>query len=78
VHLWTSDLPDRRAAVVTFRPGDLDPARVHSALEDDGIIASARNGSDRPGIRFAPHFYNMEADIDRGLEAIERYMAQGL
>ena len=78
VHLWTSDVEDRRGAVVTFRPGDLEPARVLSALEDEGIVASARSGSDRPGIRFAPHFYNMESDVDRALEAIERYMVQGL
>jgi selenocysteine lyase/cysteine desulfurase len=78
IHLWTSPVEERRAAVVTFQPGDLDPALVHSALEDDGIIASARNGSDRPGIRFAPHFYNMESDVDRAVSAIERYTAQGL
>jgi selenocysteine lyase/cysteine desulfurase len=78
VHLWTSDRPERRAAVVTFRPGELDPGRVLAALEEDGIVASSRGGSDRSGIRFSPHFYNMEVDVERGIEAIGRYVRQGL
>jgi len=78
VHMWTSDQPDRRAAVVTFRPGELDPGRVVAALEGDGIVAAARSGTDRPGIRFSPHFYNMEVDIERGIDAIGRYLRSGL
>jgi len=78
VHMWTSAQPELRGAVVTFRPGDLDPRRVLSALEEDGIVAAARGGSDRPGIRFSPHFYNMEVDVERGIEAIGRYIRQGL
>jgi selenocysteine lyase/cysteine desulfurase len=78
VHLWTSDRPERRAAVVTFRPGELEPGRVLAALEEDGIVASSRGGSDRTGIRFSPHFYNMEVDVERAIEAIGRYMRRGL
>ena len=78
VHMWTPSQADRRAAVVTFQPGELDARRVVAALEDDGIVAAARGGSDRPGIRFSPHFYNMEVDVERGVEAIGRYMRTGL
>jgi selenocysteine lyase/cysteine desulfurase len=78
VHMWTSARPELRAAVVTFRPGELDARRVLAALEEDGIVAAARGGSDRGGIRFSPHFYNMEVDIERGIDAIGRYMRQGL
>lgn len=78
VHLWTSEHAERRGAVVTFRPGSLDPRRVLTALEDDGIVASARTGDDRPGIRFSPHFYNMESDVERAVEAIGGYMRTGL
>ena len=78
VHMWTPLQADRRVAVVTFRPGNLDPRRVIGALEEDGIIAAARGGSDRPGIRFSPHFYNMEVDIERGIDAIGRYMRRGI
>jgi len=78
VHLWTSEHSRRRGAVITFRPGTLDPRRVLTALEDDGIVASARTGEDRPGIRFSPHFYNMESDVERAVEAIHGYMRTGL
>ena len=78
VHMWTSDRPERRAAVVTFRPGALDPRRVVAALEEDGIVATGRAGSDRTGVRFSPHFYNLEVDVERGIEAIGRYLRTGL
>lgn len=78
VHMWTSDDAARRAAVVTFRPGELEPSRVVAALEEDGIVAAARSGSDRPGIRFSPHFYNMEVDVERAVDAIGRYLRTGL
>lgn len=78
VHMWTPAQPERRGAVVTFQPGELDPRRVIAALEEDGIVAAARGGSDRPGVRFSPHYYNMESDIERGIEAIGRYMRRGL
>lgn len=78
VHLWTSPHAERRGAVVTFRPGELDTRRVLAALEEDGVIAASRGGEDRPGIRFSPHFYNTEADVERGVEAIGRYMRSGL
>ena len=78
VHMWTAAEPELRAAVVTFRPGELDPRQVIGALEEDGIVAASRGGSDRGGIRFSPHFYNMEVDIERGIDAIGRYMRRGL
>ncbi len=78
VHMWTAAEPERRGAVVTFRPGELDARRVLGALEEDGIVAAARGGSSRGGIRFSPHFYNMEVDIERAIDAIGRYMRQGL
>lgn len=78
VHMWTPAEPHRRAAVVTFRPGELDAGRVLAALEEDGIVAASRGGSDRGGIRFSPHFYNTEVDIERATAAIGRYMRKGL
>ena len=78
VHMWTPAEPELRAAVVTFRPGELNAGRVLRALEEDGIVAASRGGTDRGGIRFSPHFYNMEVDIERGIDAIGRYMRRGL
>ena len=78
VHMWTPAEPELRAAVVTFLPGELNPRQVLGALEEDGIVAASRGGSDRGGIRFSPHFYNMEEDIERGIAAIDRYTRRGL
>lgn len=78
VRLWCSPDPKLRAAVVSFDPAGLDPRRVLQALESDGIVAAARPGPDRPGIRFAPHFYNSFHDIDRAVDAIHRYVRTGL
>lgn len=78
VHMWTSEDPSLRAAVVTFRPGTLEPGRVIDALEAEGIVAASRGGSDRTGIRFSPHFYNTPDDVERGIAAIRRYVRSGL
>lgn len=78
VTIWTARDRARRVAVVAFRPGTLDPQRVLAALERDGIVAASRGGSDRPGIRFAPHFYNSFEDVERGVGAIRRYLRSGL
>ena len=77
ITLWTSLDPSLRGAVVTFQPGELEPSRVLAALEQDGIVAASR-GSDRPGIRFSPHYYNSFADVERGVAAIRRYLRTGL
>ncbi len=78
VRMWTPAQPERRGAVVTFQPGSLEPARVLAALEADGIVAASRGGSDRPGIRLSPHFYNSERDVERAAEAIREYLRTGL
>jgi selenocysteine lyase/cysteine desulfurase len=78
VHMWTSSDPALRAAVVTFRPAELQPGAVIEALEAEGIVAASRGGTDRSGIRFSPHFYNSHADVERGIAAIRRYVRQGL
>ncbi len=78
VHMWTPHQIERRGAVVTFQPGTLRSQEVLAALEQDGIVAAARGGSDRPGIRFSPHFYNTEDDIERAVAAIQRYLRRGL
>ncbi len=78
VHMWTSQEPSRRAAVVTFRPGELSPGAVVAALENDGIVAAARGGSDRTGVRLSPHFYNSHTDVERAVSAIRGYLQTGL
>ena len=79
VKVWTHDDPARSAAVVSFQAGNLDTRRLHQALyEKDRVVCATRGGSDRPGLRFSPHFYNLESDIERAVAAVKRYMAQGV
>jgi selenocysteine lyase/cysteine desulfurase len=79
VHLWTHADPARSAAVVTFRPGTLDIRKLAAALyRNDHIGCATRTGSDRPGIRFSPHFYNTMAEVDRAVSATANYMRQGV
>jgi len=79
VKLWTTGDPQLRTSVVSLQPGALDPARLTQALfEKDGLICATRAGSDRPGVRFSPHFYNSHAEVERSLAALERFMASGV
>jgi len=79
VRLWTHPDPSRSGAVVSFRPGSLDVAKLSAALyRNDRIGCATRGGSDRPGIRFSPHMYNTMAEVDRAVGAIAKYMRQGV
>jgi len=40
------------------------------------VACTARGGGDRPGLRFSPHFYNLEAEIDRAADAVRTLMAK--
>ena len=79
VRVWTSPERERAAAIVSFQPAALDPRRLATRLyEEDRIVCATRGGSDRPGLRFSPHFYNSMAEIDRVVGAIKRYLATGV
>jgi isopenicillin-N epimerase len=76
VTMWTSREPARSAAIVTFKPGALNPATLAATLyAKERIACTARGGADRPGIRFSPHFYNLEAEIDRAAAAVRKYLS---
>ena len=75
VQVWTSTEPDRAAAIVSFLPGRIEVQKLHQALYDnDRIVCATRSGTDRGGLRFSPHFYNLESDISRTLDAVRRHM----
>jgi cysteine desulfurase/selenocysteine lyase len=63
--------PENTSGIISiFLPGqDLTP--VHKKLADAGVTASLR--TDRKGqnyIRFSPHFYNTDAELQRVLELV--------
>ena len=79
VKVWTHEDPARSAAVVSFLPSNLDVRKLHQALyEKDRIVCATRGGTDRPGLRFSPHFYNLETDIERAVAAVKRYVTKGV
>ena len=79
VTIWTHRDPGRSAGIVSFQPANLDIRKLHQALyERDRIACATRGGTDRPGIRFSPHFYNLHSDVDRAIAAVRRYIKQGL
>ena len=79
VQLWTHPDPSLSGAVVSFRPGSLDVAKLSAALyRNDRIGCATRAGADRPGIRLSPHVYNTMAEVDRAVAAIAKYMRQGV
>ena len=79
VKIWTSLDPSRAVAVVSFLPGRLDIGKLSSALYAKHRIGCAtRVGSDRPGIRFSPHFYNTTAEMERAIAAIKQHMVSGV
>jgi cysteine desulfurase/selenocysteine lyase len=63
--------PENAGAIISiFSPGK-NLAALHQKLADAGIIASLRG--DRKGnsyIRFSPHFYNTDAELQRVLEVL--------
>jgi selenocysteine lyase/cysteine desulfurase len=57
--------------ITTFRHATASSATLFAALEKAGIIASLRHDREnRDYLRFSPHFYNTEAEIDRAMELL--------
>ena len=79
VKIWTHPDPDRSWSVVSFQPAGLDPGKLSTALyETDRIACATRGGRDRPGLRFSPHFYNLQSEVDRAVAAVAKYVKSGL
>jgi isopenicillin-N epimerase len=77
--VWTSPVPERRVAVVSFVPGSLDANKLATAMyEKDKVAVTTRGGQDRPGLRVSPHFYNSPAEVDRLLAALGKYVKSGV
>jgi selenocysteine lyase/cysteine desulfurase len=60
----TPKAPARRAGILTFhRPGE-DMAALHQRLMASGVLCAHRGG----GVRFSPHFYTPQANLDAALD----------
>jgi selenocysteine lyase/cysteine desulfurase len=62
---------ENASGIVSFHQSRKDLAALHKKLTDSGVVASLR--ADRRGqnyIRFSPHFYNTDAELQRALELL--------
>jgi selenocysteine lyase/cysteine desulfurase len=76
VSLYTNPDPTRMAAILVFKPANLDPRKLVSTLYEKDRIVVATSG--RPGIRMSPHIYNTMAEMDRAVAAMRKYIVGGL
>jgi cysteine desulfurase/selenocysteine lyase len=59
------------SSITTFRHPSRSATALHAKLEAAGVIASLRH--DREGrdyLRFSPHYYNTEAELDRAVDLL--------
>jgi selenocysteine lyase/cysteine desulfurase len=67
----TSPLADaERTAIVTARFPGVDPAEIAARLREARVVASSRSDV----VRFSPHLYAREADIERTLDCIDEIL----
>ncbi len=58
--------PERRSAIVNFRPRGLSPKKLYQDLREARVISALRGA----GIRLSPHFYQSTELLDQGLAKI--------
>jgi isopenicillin-N epimerase len=79
VKIWTDAAPARSGAIVSFQPAGLDPRAIGNALyEKDRIACAIRGGTDRPGLRLSPHVYNTQAEVEKVVASVARYVKNGV
>jgi selenocysteine lyase/cysteine desulfurase len=69
--LNASPKPENASSITSFFAPDKDMAVLHQKLADANVIASLR--VDRSGqkyLRFSPHFYNTDAELQRAVELL--------
>jgi cysteine desulfurase / selenocysteine lyase len=71
--LGENNTPMHQSGIITVAHATRDIVSEHKRLLENGIVCSPRQ--DRQGnqyLRFSPHFYNSEDEIDRVLEVLKR------
>lgn len=71
VEIITPAKPARRAGIVSFVPGRLEPDQVLKELAARSIFAARRGRT----VRLSPNFYTPESQIARSLEVIGKVLA---
>ncbi len=66
LEILTPMAAERRAGIVLFRTDGIDNDKLWKQLMQHNIICAARG----QGVRFSPHFYNTEAQLDKAVHAV--------
>ncbi|PVV15507.1 MAG: class V aminotransferase [gamma proteobacterium symbiont of Ctena orbiculata] len=64
--LLTPRDPDKRAGIVTFQVPERDNQVLYQGLMQQQVMCAYRGG----GIRFSPHFYNTESEIETAFKRL--------
>ncbi len=64
---------DRQSGILTFRSNRLENTTLFQGLKDRGVICAQRGG----GVRFAAHFYQQQALLDRAVELAAEVLNTG-
>ena len=64
--LVTPSAPQRRAGIVSFQIEGADHPALHRRLLEKQVMCACRGG----GLRFSPHFYTPDQDIDKALDIL--------
>jgi cysteine desulfurase / selenocysteine lyase len=60
--------PQNAGGMITFHRADASMAELHAKLEQNGVVVSLRaDRKNQQYLRFAPHFYNTDAEMHRVL-----------
>lgn len=63
--------PENASGIVTFRKADADMTALNAKLAENNIVASLRvNREGQRFIRFSPHYYNTDAELQRAVELL--------
>ncbi len=68
IKLCSPRKPERRAGILTFNIAGVDQSKLHRFLMENDVICAQRGG----GIRFSPHFYNTQEQLNRALEVLQQ------
>ncbi|GAB4348045.1 MAG: aminotransferase class V-fold PLP-dependent enzyme [Gammaproteobacteria bacterium] len=66
--LLTVQAPRRLSGIVTFRHRKYSPAHITHHLRSHSVLAAVRGG----GVRFSPHFYNTEEELQHVWEFVKQ------
>lgn len=72
LQITSSQTPQRRAGIVTFKVRDQNNSELQQKLLSHGVVCAYRGN----GIRFSPHFYTTQTSMDLAIEKLKDIIKQ--